>query len=59
MGATWIWLVAVVMGAMLLAFALTRSARGQAPESRSPEGALERFWDTQEHSDAWEEERDR
>jgi hypothetical protein len=53
--------IVLVIGAVLmlalLAYAVRQRPTGDAPTSRPARSAFQRFYDTQEHSDAFAEER--
>jgi hypothetical protein len=51
-----IWITAAVLGLLLLVLAVRHRARGDAPTGRPARTAVERWWDTQEHSDVYDEE---
>lgn len=50
-----IWLVIAVILIALFVFAFTRRPREPGPPPRKSRTLIERFWDTPEHSDAWNE----
>lgn len=50
------FVIAALLGLGLLAFALRQKTRRPGPPPRRSRNLLERFWDTPEHSEAWEED---
>lgn len=56
---TWLFVIGALLALGLIAFALTRGPRGDGPPPGRARNAFERFWDTPEHSEAWDEEAER
>ena len=49
------FVIAALLGLGLLVFALSQKTSRRGPPPRRSRNAFERFWDTPEHSEAWDD----